>query len=283
MFIRVRSLICAVKEKEQEVQRLQRQCEELRPMTVDPGVRLREALGEIETLQQRVATLEAQKEELEAKRDTKIRDTMQQIADKLADENNNSQEKSDSTIDVGELQKQLQQAIKNERSHKERMERARKDRDETTKKCGELKRQVEQATREKEAADKLVRDLRAQTVKLRESIREQSSHAVREQVQKDGVDRLTAEKSELVEQLEQRDRAIESERRIHLAATLEHRQAMDQLRQQLEEAADKLTELKQRKTVRLSTHDVIRIKAICLLYTSPSPRDRTRSRMPSSA
>ena len=25
------------------------------------------------------------------------------------------------------------------------------------------------------------------------------------------------------------------------------------------------------------------LKAICLLYTSPSPRDRTRSRMPSSA
>ena len=24
-------------------------------------------------------------------------------------------------------------------------------------------------------------------------------------------------------------------------------------------------------------------KAVCLLYTSPSPRDRTRSRMPSSA
>ena len=142
------------------------------------------------------------------------------------------------------------------------MERARKDRDDTNKKCGELKRQVEQATREKEATDKLVRDLRAQTVKLRESLREQGSHAVREQAHKDGVDRLTAEKSELVEQLEQRDRAIESERRIHLAATLEHQQAMDQLKQQLEETADKLNELRQRKSVKLSTHDVIRIKAI---------------------
>ena len=29
--------------------------------------------------------------------------------------------------------------------------------------------------------------------------------------------------------------------------------------------------------------DEIPPKAICLLYTSPSPRDRTRSRMPSSA
>ena len=27
----------------------------------------------------------------------------------------------------------------------------------------------------------------------------------------------------------------------------------------------------------------VRFKGICLLYTSPSPRDRTRSRMPSSA
>ena len=29
--------------------------------------------------------------------------------------------------------------------------------------------------------------------------------------------------------------------------------------------------------------DVLERKNICLLYTSPSPRDRTRSRMPSSA
>ena len=29
--------------------------------------------------------------------------------------------------------------------------------------------------------------------------------------------------------------------------------------------------------------DIIRRNIICLLYTSPSPRDRTRSRMPSSA
>ena len=35
-------------------------------------------------------------------------------------------------------------------------------------------------------------------------------------------------------------------------------------------------------TVRLKIDDR-RVLAICLLYTSPSPRDRTRSRMPSSA
>ena len=29
--------------------------------------------------------------------------------------------------------------------------------------------------------------------------------------------------------------------------------------------------------------DDITLKEVCLLYTSPSPRDRTRSRMPSSA
>ena len=30
-------------------------------------------------------------------------------------------------------------------------------------------------------------------------------------------------------------------------------------------------------------HDIVVISKTCLLYTSPSPRDRTRSRMPSSA
>ena len=30
-------------------------------------------------------------------------------------------------------------------------------------------------------------------------------------------------------------------------------------------------------------HDVVDLFSTCLLYTSPSPRDRTRSRMPSSA
>ena len=29
--------------------------------------------------------------------------------------------------------------------------------------------------------------------------------------------------------------------------------------------------------------DIVDVRHICLLYTSPSPRDRTRSRMPSSA
>ena len=31
------------------------------------------------------------------------------------------------------------------------------------------------------------------------------------------------------------------------------------------------------------TANPLTVKGICLLYTSPSPRDRTRSRMPSSA
>ena len=40
-----------------------------------------------------------------------------------------------------------------------------------------------------------------------------------------------------------------------------------------------------RGDVRVSTveHGLSALYAICLLYTSPSPRDRTRSRMPSSA
>ena len=35
--------------------------------------------------------------------------------------------------------------------------------------------------------------------------------------------------------------------------------------------------------IRRMTREYIRYLGICLLYTSPSPRDRTRSRMPSSA
>ena len=34
---------------------------------------------------------------------------------------------------------------------------------------------------------------------------------------------------------------------------------------------------------RIPAHKTISRRAVCLLYTSPSPRDRTRSRMPSSA
>ena len=33
----------------------------------------------------------------------------------------------------------------------------------------------------------------------------------------------------------------------------------------------------------IATHDATPVRHSCLLYTSPSPRDRTRSRMPSSA
>ena len=36
--------------------------------------------------------------------------------------------------------------------------------------------------------------------------------------------------------------------------------------------------------MKLSDENIVKIPSIpCLLYTSPSPRDRTRSRMPSSA
>ena len=45
------------------------------------------------------------------------------------------------------------------------------------------------------------------------------------------------------------------------------------------------TELKIRDLLRLNEGSVIELDRLagCLLYTSPSPRDRTRSRMPSSA
>ena len=39
----------------------------------------------------------------------------------------------------------------------------------------------------------------------------------------------------------------------------------------------------QESTSQLSSNDLSHERNICLLYTSPSPRDRTRSRMPSSA
>ena len=39
-----------------------------------------------------------------------------------------------------------------------------------------------------------------------------------------------------------------------------------------------------RKEIEIAESDVASLRGrICLLYTSPSPRDRTRSRMPSSA
>ena len=41
--------------------------------------------------------------------------------------------------------------------------------------------------------------------------------------------------------------------------------------------------LKQNKTVKKNVIKKVKPKKVCLLYTSPSPRDRTRSRMPSSA
>ena len=50
---------------------------------------------------------------------------------------------------------------------------------------------------------------------------------------------------------------------------------------QLKGASDKPVNPEQMELARLRA-ELARVK-ICLLYTSPSPRDRTRSRMPSSA
>ena len=38
-----------------------------------------------------------------------------------------------------------------------------------------------------------------------------------------------------------------------------------------------------RPAIKIDTQLIENLASICLLYTSPSPRDRTRSRMPSSA
>ena len=52
------------------------------------------------------------------------------------------------------------------------------------------------------------------------------------------------------------------------------------LKNALDEGARKAIEDNE---LRLASQPSVDIKSYCLLYTSPSPRDRTRSRMPSSA
>ena len=49
------------------------------------------------------------------------------------------------------------------------------------------------------------------------------------------------------------------------------------------EFADVKNHISSQKFVEMLKSDVFAMHGICLLYTSPSPRDRTRSRMPSSA
>ena len=48
-------------------------------------------------------------------------------------------------------------------------------------------------------------------------------------------------------------------------------------------AAQKTIDDTQADYVQWAMQDVSQLDDLCLLYTSPSPRDRTRSRMPSSA
>ena len=52
------------------------------------------------------------------------------------------------------------------------------------------------------------------------------------------------------------------------------------LRDDKTELAD---ELREGDVLRIENARIVAEKRVCLLYTSPSPRDRTRSRMPSSA
>ena len=65
---------------------------------------------------------------------------------------------------------------------------------------------------------------------------------------------------------------------LSLTDTIEaNKQTIINLSRDLTVAEDKLTEVATRLSAAEATWE------ICLLYTSPSPRDRTRSRMPSSA
>ena len=47
--------------------------------------------------------------------------------------------------------------------------------------------------------------------------------------------------------------------------------------------SDKMMQQLQDLIVEASSNDSVKVIIICLLYTSPSPRDRQKSRMPSSA
>ena len=75
---------------------------------------------------------------------------------------------------------------------------------------------------------------------------------------------------------------IQAERRQHI------RDVLNEVRPKLEkETGVKLKITNDGNDLVLSSDDQVRFRAAlspdCLLYTSPSPRDRTRSRMPSSA
>ena len=58
--------------------------------------------------------------------------------------------------------------------------------------------------------------------------------------------------------------------------------AAQKLQQQLLDSAERPASSAVEQSARMDTTDVVDFDD-CLLYTSPSPRDRTRSRMPSSA
>ena len=70
-----------------------------------------------------------------------------------------------------------------------------------------------------------------------------------------------------------------------MAAFAQFGSDLDASTQQLLNRGSKLTELLKQKQYSPMTvaEQVISVFCGCLLYTSPSPRDRTRSRMPSSA
>ena len=58
--------------------------------------------------------------------------------------------------------------------------------------------------------------------------------------------------------------------------------ADEEIRERVRKAADELYQAKREKFTPAIMQQVEKA-VVCLLYTSPSPRDRTRSRMPSSA
>ena len=90
---------------------------------------------------------------------------------------------------------------------------------------------------------------------------------------------------DIINKLLRRQPASASTARERLQLVLAHDRSdlsaelLDQMRKEILEVVAKYVEIDvDEGAVSLETED-----RICLLYTSPSPRDRTRSRMPSSA
>ena len=92
----------------------------------------------------------------------------------------------------------------------------------------------------------------------------------------DGLDEIALRK---IEDAVERSQALSARKKTVLKSIAEQDRLTDELKAQIENCTD----LKTLEAIYLPYKPSRRTRAIiCLLYTSPSPRDRTRARMPSS-